>query len=76
MSPVDPALRWTYEAPSASTPQRRPGQPASKSSAIGPGGLIDRLEEMAKNATTRSPFTVVETDGATKEVLCVVKAPL
>jgi hypothetical protein len=48
----------------------------SNSSPIGPGGLIDRLDEMPKKPTTRSPPVVVVTDGATKDVFAGVKAPL
>jgi hypothetical protein len=76
MSPVDPALALTYEAPSLSTPQRRLSHRASNSSVIGTGGLIVRLVEIPKNPTTRSPSAVVVTDGATNDALSGVKAPL
>jgi hypothetical protein len=76
MSPVAPALALTYEAPSLSTPQRRLCHRASNSSVIGTGGLIVRLVETPKKPTTRSPSTVVVTDGATMDVRSGVKAPL
>jgi hypothetical protein len=43
---------------------------------MGVGGLIDLLDEMLKKPTTRSPSAVVVTDGATKDLLSGVKAPL
>jgi hypothetical protein len=76
MSPVEPARVLTYEAPSLSTPQRRPSHRASNSSVIGTGGLIVRLVEIPKKPTTRSPSTVVVTEGATMDVRSGVKAPL
>jgi hypothetical protein len=43
---------------------------------MGVGGLIVLLDEMLKKPTTRSPLPVVVTDGATKDLLSGVKAPL
>jgi hypothetical protein len=76
MSPVDPAYRLAYEAPSLSRPQRLFSHRASNSSVIGTGGLIVRLVEIPKNPTRRSPSAVVVTDGATTDLLSGVKAPL
>jgi len=43
---------------------------------MGVGGLIVLLDEIPKKPTTRSSPAVVVTDGATKDVLSGVKAPL
>ena len=48
----------------------------AKSSLIDLGGLISRASEAPKKPTTRSPSVVVVTDGATKDRLPGVNAPL
>jgi hypothetical protein len=57
-------------------PQLLLGCPTSKSSVMRTGGLIVLPVVMPKKPTTRSPSSVVVTDGAANDVLSGVKAPL
>jgi hypothetical protein len=53
-----------------------PSHRAAKSAVIELGGLIARVSEAPKKPTTRSPSAVVVTDGAMKDRLAGVNAPL
>jgi hypothetical protein len=57
-------------------PQSRLCHRAANSSVIAVGGLIVLLEVIPKKPTTTSPALAVVTDGATKDRLVGVNAPL
>jgi hypothetical protein len=67
---------WTRDAASLSRAHARLCHRTSKSSLIPLGDLTVLLDVVPKNATTRSPSVLVVTDGATKDVLLGVNAPL
>ena len=76
MSPVAPAVTWTYPDPSASRLQSLLGHAMSNSSVSPLGGEILLLELVAKKPKTTSSAVVVVTEGATIDPRRAVKAPL
>jgi hypothetical protein len=76
MSPVGPGARWTKKAPSPSSDQNRLCQRESNNSLMTVGALIALLKLMLKKPTTISFGAVVVIDGAAKDALSGVNAPL